>query len=278
MNSPRPLATLALLALALPPSGCATVGNALKGAFKRPEVDFRTLHLRDLSFESVTLDFEFLVKNPNSVGVSLAALDYALDLDGKSLARGESAQAIRLKARGEAPVRLPLTVTFRDLADNLAMLFSDKNEVPYALAAGFALDTPVGPIRIPVSNRGQVPLPKVPEVQVANVRLANLSLAGARVEFEFDVRNKSTFPIAPRGFAYDLSLAGTSVSAGTQPLPPLAANATGKVTLPVQLDFLRLGTAAVQAVRSRTLPYSVKGQVDLGVFRQPFDVSGTARL
>lgn len=259
-------------------TGCASVGKVLEGAFQRPEVAFQKLHLRDLSFEEVSLDFEFLVTNPNPVSVKLESLDYALAFDGKSLAQGTSAEPLRLEGKGSAPVRLPLTVRFVDFVDNLAILFSSRETVPYTLDAGFGLATPVGPIRVPVSNEGEVPLPKVPDVAVADVRLANVDLAGARVEFVLDVTNRGQFPIRPQGLSYDLALAGTSVSRGEEQLPLLAANAQQQVRIPLELSFLRLGAAVVEAIRTRSLPYAVRGELDLGVFAQPFELRGTAKL
>lgn len=276
--SPSRLLLLPLALSMMVAMGCATVQKVLRESFKEPEVELRNVDVRDLSYDDVTLDFEFLVTNPNDVAVKLQGLDYALDVNGKSLVKGETQEALRLAANGSAPVRLPLTVTFRDLVANLATLFSSRSSVPYALDAGFGLDTPIGVVRVPVEASGEVPLPKPPDVQLADVKLASLGLTGARIEVQLDVRNRSTFPIQPKGLLYDLAIAGTSVSKGNESLPAVGANEERRVAIPIQLDFMKLGTAAVQAVRSRTLPYSVKGSVDLGVFRQPFDLTGTAKL
>ena len=271
----RPVGALLLVSSLI---GCATVSKMLEGTFEEPQVEFQKLHLRDLSFEDLTMDFEFLVTNPNKVGIKLASLDYALEMDGKSLAKGESNQALALKAQGSAPVRLPLTITFKDFADNLATLFSSRESVPYAIQAGFALDTPVGPLRIPASNKGTVPLPKLPDVKIDGVRLANMGVTGAKVEFAFNVTNRGQFPINPRGLLYNVSIAGASISSGQESLPSMAAQKTERVVIPLNVNFLKLGSAAVSAIRSKSLPYEVKGSLDLGVLAQPFDISGTAKL
>ncbi|MEO1229983.1 MAG: LEA type 2 family protein [Myxococcota bacterium] len=271
--------TLPLMALAAGLlSGCATVGKILDGTFQKPTAEFRQMKLRDINFEKVTMDFEFLVTNPNSVSVDLASLAYDLRFENKQLASGNTAKPLKLEARGTAPVELPLTVTFKDFVDNLGLLFSSKEVVPYAVDLNFGFNTFAGEVKIPVHQEGEVPLPKVPEVSVADVRMSNVSLTGARIEVALDVANKGQFPIQPRGLQYNLAVAGTSVASAQQSLPVLAAGAKQQLVLPVDLSFLKLGSAVVNAVRSKSLPWSMQGNIDLGLFQQPFSVGGTAKL
>lgn len=259
-------------------TGCAAVSRVVSASLQKPTVTFQNLHLQDFSFEEVTMDFEFLVKNPNNLGVTLSSLDYALDLDGRSVAKGLSKRGVELKAGETAPVRLPLTITFKDFVDNIGTFFSSKSEVPYAIAAGFGVVTPVGEVRVPINHDGNLPLPKVPDIKIADVRLAKMALTGAKIEFQVSVKNRSGFPIIPKGLNYDLSLAGVGISKGSEQLPSLGAQATETITLPLELSFLKLGTAVVNAVRTKKLPYAVKGDLDLGVFQQPFHLAGTAAL
>ncbi len=259
-------------------SGCATVSSVLSSSVQKPSFVFTKLHLRDISFETVTMDFEFLVNNPNDLGVSLNSLDYALDLDGKSVAKGTSNQGIELKARASAPVRLPLTITFKDFAENVATLFSTKPSVPYAISAGLGVATPVGPIRIPARHNGDLPLPKAPDVAVEDVRLAKMGLTGAKLEFQLSVKNRSAFSIIPKGMSYNLSLAGVDVTKGQRKIPTIDANEKQTIVLPLEVSFFSLGQAVVQAIQTKSVPYVVKGDVDLGVFKQPFHVDGEAKL
>lgn len=265
-------------ALALGCAGCKTLDGLFRKSVKEPQVRFVQLHLRDLSLESVTMDFEMEIDNPNPVGVTLERLDYDLAIDGKRFVSGESDRKLRVAAQGSEPVRLPLTLTFAELAEGVALLLSDRDTVPYRLGVGFGVMTPVGEVRIPIRNEGDVPLPKLPEVSFGDIRLAQMSLRGARLEISMNVRNRGSFPIRPEGLRYDLALAGVSVSSGDQRLPEIGAEAAQRVVVPVQLDFLRVGVAAVEAVRSKRLPYRLEGALDLGFFEQPFTLSGVAPL
>lgn len=270
--------TLSMALTAASLTSCATVAKVLDGTFQKPTAEFRQMKLRELDFEKVTLDFEFLVTNPNGVSIDLASLGYALRFEDKKLASGNSNKPLKLTARGSAPVELPLTITFADFVDNLALLFSSKDVVPYAVDLDFGFNTFAGAVNIPVHQEGEVPLPKVPDVSVADVRMSNVSLTGARLEVAVDVTNKGQFPIQPKGFQYNLAVAGTSVAQAREALPALNAGAKQRLVLPVDLSFIKLGTAVVQAVRSKSLPWSMQGSLDLGLFQQPFNLGGTAKL
>lgn len=267
---------LALVFALLP--GCATVNKVLNSAFQNPKVSFRQMNVRNVSFQDITMDFEFMVENPNDLSLSLASLAYDLRLEDKKLASGTTKQGVSLPARGSAPVQLPLTITFTDFVDNLALFFSSKQEVPYSIDTSFGFDTMVGEVKLPLRQSGQVPLPKPPEVQVADARFANVSLLGARMEVALDVANRSTFPVRPEGFAYSISVAGVPVSRGQENLPVLTAGARQRIVLPIELSFASLGAAVVEAIRSKRVDYAVQGSVNLGLFQQPFNLSGTANL
>lgn len=271
-------ALVGITAALLPLAGCATLNQTLQGLVQKPEAELVQVHLRDFSFESVTMDFEMKVTNPNPVGISLAGMDYQLDLDGKRFVAGETQESLRIAAQSDSTVKLPLQIAFADFVDNLATLFSSREEVPYAFQTGLQLDTPGGAIRLPLSKDGQLPLPKLPEIEVADVNLASINLTGARVEVDVSLKNKGKFPVKPRGFAYDLGLAGVSISSGEQAIPDLAADAVHHMKIPVNVSFLSLGASAAKAFYDKKLPYSVEGTLDLGVLKQPFSLSGTAEL
>lgn len=267
-----------MLALVLPLAGCKSFGDLLAAGVKKPTAEFVQLHLRDLSLESITLDFELKVNNPNSLGATLEKLDYRLQVDGQRLMSGTSADKLSVPAKGSAPVRLPLTLTYAELADAVKLLLSDAETVPYQLGLGLTVRTPVGPVELPLDHEGTVPLPKLPEVSVADVRLAKLGFSGARVEVAVNVKNRGKFPIRPKGFRYALALAGVDVSAGQQVLPTIGEHGQKQVVLPIDLEFLRLGAAVVEAVRTKRLPYRLEGELDLGLLAQPFELSGEADL
>lgn len=269
---------IATLIIALSLTGCATLNDLLGSAFVQPKLHYKTMRISGLSFEGATLDFDFELENPNSVAISLASLDYKLNVEGKQLFAGDQNKGIKIGANARSPVTLPFSVKFVDLAQSLATLFSSKQQVPYDLAVGFGLNTPIGPIRLPAKVDGNVPLPKLPEVKVANVRMGNLSVSGAEIIFDLNVQNKSQFPLRLEGLNYGVEIAGAQVGSGNAQVPAMAANAAATTQVPIRLNFLSAGAAVVNVVRKKQVPYKFTGKVDLGPFEHPFTLAGNAKL
>lgn len=263
---------VALAAASLP--SCATVGQLVE----KPKLDYRDMRITALSFEGATLEFDFLVTNPNPLPVQLASIDYKLAVDGKQLFAGDQKQGIRIAARGDSPITVPVSVRFSEMTDSLAALFSSRTTVPYALQVGVGVDTPAGALRIPAQHEGDLPLPKVPKARVAGVHLKDMSLAGAEVRFDVEVENRGSFPLQIQGLAYALRVAGIDVGGGEAAIPKLAAGQVATTSIPIRLRFAEMGIAAVKAIRDERLPYDFRGQLDLGAFKHDFTSSGEADL
>ncbi len=266
-------ALLSALTLAMG-AACATVGRAVP----QPTLTYRDMRVRSLSFEGATLDFDFTVSNPNPVPVHLSSIDYAFELDGKELASGDQPQGIRIAARGESPVTVPVSIRFTDFGQSVAALFTDEATVPYSMQVGFGIDTPAGDVRVPMEKRGSMPLPKLPRARVAGVHLDKMSFSGAKVRFDVEVENPSSIPLEVQSLDYALAVAGVDVGGGETSVPKIAAGQKTITTIPVDLAFAQLGTAAVRAIREERIPYELRGRLDLGAFEHDFTSSGDADL
>lgn len=271
----RLLAALSLFAFNL--SGCAAL-QPLLGAQPKPKLAYKDVRMRDLSFESITLDFDFEVTNPYDVGMSLASLDYKLDIDGKPLLQGQTEKELTVPAKGSSIVTLPYKVEFLKVTEALAALFSSRKELPYALAVTFGLDTPIGVVPVPMKTSGQLPLPKLPDVSVGKVKMGKMSMLGAQILFELNVKNKSSFPLAVKGSKVGVKLAGVEVTESQLDIPEVPADQAQTVQVPVNVSFLKLGAAAVKAIRSKKVDYALDGDLNLGVLKKDFSLSGQADL
>ena len=268
----------ALLLPALLVLGNCALLRSLTGTFEKPKLRYKTVHLRDWTFSSVTLDFEFELENPNSVGITLAKVGYELELDGKPFVKGETTDKVELKAKGTSPLMVPVTVDFPKLGRALHVLLSSRDKLPYRLKLAVGVETPIGVITLPKEIQGELPLPKLPEIRVAAIQLNSLGLTGAELELRLRVTNRASFAMTQAGLRYDLALAGHSVSQGKVALDPIEPGQTAEVAVPVSLSFLHLAASLVQAVRTKTLPYRLVGVLEAGPFKQPFRLEGTARL
>lgn len=277
MNRPSPIRALAALSLALSLSGCATLQQAL-AVQEKPKLKYQTVRMRDLSFESITLDFDFVVENPYDVAISLASLDYQLDVDQKPLLQGQTNKELNVEPKGSSVITLPYKIEFVKVTEAVAALFSSRKEIPYALAVTFGLKTPIGVLPIPVKTAGNVPLPKLPDVSVGKVKLGKMSLLGAKILFDLNVKNNSAFPMAVKGSQLGVKLAGVDVSNSQLDIPDVPAEQSQTVQVPVDISFLKLGSAAVKAIKNKKVDYNLDGDLNLGIVKKDFSLAGTADL
>lgn len=277
MNRPSPIRALAALSLALSLSGCATLQQAL-AVQEKPKLKYQTVRMRDLSFESITLDFDFVVENPYDVAISLASLDYQLDVDQKPLLQGQTNKELNVEPKGSSVITLPYKIEFVKVTEAVAALFSSRKEIPYALAVTFGLKTPIGVLPIPVKTAGNVPLPKLPDVSVGKVKLGKMSLLGAKILFDLNVKNNSAFPMAVKGSQLGVKLAGVDVSSSQLDIPDVPAEQSQTVQVPVDISFLKLGSAAVKAIKNKKVDYNLDGDLNLGIVKKDFSLAGTADL
>lgn len=277
MNSQRSTRAVFALSLAFSLSGCATLQQALV-AKEKPKLSYKTVRMRDLSFESITLDFDFEVKNPYDVAISLASLDYQLDVDQKTLLQGQTNKELKVEAKGSSIVTLPYKIEFVKVSEAVAALFSSRKEIPYDLAVTFGLKTPIGVVPIPVKTSGNVPLPKLPDVSVGKVKLGKMSLLGAQILFDLNVKNNSAFPMAVKGSQLGVKLAGVDVSNSQLDIPDVPAEQSQTVQVPVKVSFIKLGSAAVKAIKNKKVDYNLDGDLNLGIVKKDFSLSGTADL
>ena len=262
--------------LLLPLVGCAHLQGLMPQ--EKPKLTFKTMHLRDIDFKQATLDFEFELANPYGVGIALETLEYKLEIDGKPFLQGKSAKPLNVAAKATSPITLPYTVEFLKVAQVLAEFFSKRDELPYTLQVAFGIKTPVGVVTLPGRTSGTFPLPKLPAVSMGGVKLGKMGFTGAELVFELKVANKSSFPLRLKGGDYGVEIGGVSVASGRVEIPTLPGNQEATVRIPIQLQFLKLGMAVVNAIKSKQLPYRFSGALDLGLFKRNFTLSGQARL
>lgn len=266
------LASVAALSI----SSCAYL--RMLAPAEKPKLSYKSVRPRDLSFRSITLDFDFELQNPYAVGMKLVSLDYRLEVDGNPLLQGKSAEPITVAPKQASIVTLPYTIEFQRVAKALESLFSSRDKLPYRLEVVFGVDTPIGVIQVPARAEGDMPLPKLPEIAMGDVQLGSMGLTGAEVVFTLLVKNRSSFPLHLEGATYGVQLGGVPVTEGNARVPEVGAQQSAPVRIPVQLNFLKLGPQVAKMVKTKQLDYSLAGALDLGLLKKGFSMTGSQQL
>jgi LEA14-like dessication related protein len=264
------IASALLLALA----ACAEVGKVIGASFERPRLSFLGWEPREADLEGVTLDLRWRIDNPNAVGLRLQSLDYRLDVEGHQAIAGSAGGGIHVPSRGSAPVDLPVRVRYADVPPLVDSLFG-REILGWRISGEAALDTPVGPIRIPFSREGQVPAPRPPRISLQGLSVHDLSLGGLTLDVRLAIENPNAFPVPLGALDYSLRLGGAEVVAGaSHPLAPLPPAKGAVAVLPVHLSFAAAGAAARRAAAGDPLEVALRGTAAFGALKLPLELRG----
>src|SRR5919198_4757124 len=119
-------ALIALTAL----SGCAALRKLFQSAFRKPELKFKALAVREVTLTGANLDTVWLLETPNPVGLSLAEIDYSFFVEGKQIVAGKPRNGLHIPASNSAELTFPAEVKFQDLAPALGA-FLQKDVATY---------------------------------------------------------------------------------------------------------------------------------------------------
>lgn len=249
-NSIRILVGLVALATL---SSCATLEKQIKA----PEVSISDARIVNMSLADVQLAFDFDVRNPNPIGLSMHGLSYDLAIQDRPLFHGTMTSRLQIGANKTSHLTLPFTLRYEDVLGTLLAL-RDNNELRYKISGQANL----GIVKVPYSHAGSVSLPTLPDVSVQSLRISKLTLTGAELALGVKVNNANGFPVRFNGISYDLKLADASLLRGqsTQPLS-VDAHGNGTLMLSMAVDYAQIGSVAQKLRSANSLPVELDSQV-----------------
>lgn len=237
-------------------TSCAGIKDMVGRFVQKPEIDFKDVSLEDLSLTGGTVVFNFTVKNTNPVPSILHSVRYDLMLNGRNFTRGVITKGIQLQPGATGELEVPVTVDFLDVFDNI-MDFVSRDTVNYRLSGSVGL----GPVAIPYSRHGSFNMPRLPDISLRQVSVDSLSLTGAKMVLDLELDNSNPFALDLAGFSYELALGAIPFADGaTEAVPSIAEADRSTVTIPVNVNFFKLGRAAYNLLREESANYDLRGE------------------
>lgn len=241
-----------LAAVLLPMAGCA----ALNQMVQTPQVTFNGLKIRDASLTAGTFNFNFIVNNPNPVGIRASRITYAMKLNGLSFVSGKLDQGLSLPSRGAGQMTIPVRIAYLDVFDSMMEMMRRKTAA-YDISGRFY----IGPVAVPFQAQGTFDLPRMPQISLENIRVDQLSLLGARLRCRLNLDNQNAFALMIQRLDYNLKLGETSFArASTHPAAPIGANAKSGMDLLLNVSFAQLGKTAYQLLQGTSTDYTLEGK------------------
>lgn len=277
------LSLLSILSL----SSCSYKELLNRANIKNPEVEVTDVRFAGLSFAAADLLFDLKIKNPNGIGVNLAGFDYDFQINDNSFVSGKQENGLKIAARGENAISLPVTLKFKDLFHTYKTI-RNRDSLAYKLACSFSFDLPVlGVVRVPVSKSGMLPVLKLPSVSLAGVKLNKLSFSGADLKLRVKMKNNNPFKLFISKFNYDFVGNGSNWISGVNE-NSMTINQKGEsvIEIPVSLNFMQVGRSVYQMLTGdKNLKYKLLGSVDfstslpiVGEVNLPFDKTGQVKI
>lgn len=146
----RKICCLLLLVVLL--SGCSKLVSA-------PVVTVQDLNVVSVDPTGAGMELYLRVQNTNSFDVKLQGYSYDIKILTLPLAKGGAREELNFPAHEETDVRIPIRISYADLLEILKRK-PDPDKIPYQVAAGLDLETPVGQMTVPVKKSGTYAIPK----------------------------------------------------------------------------------------------------------------------
>lgn len=268
----------AALMLSAAPVGCQSIKSALAST-DRPTANITGANLQNVSVDALSLVLDVDVSNPYAVALPVTGLDYKLASAGQQFLDGAAPSQGSIPAKGSRTLQVPVRIAYQPL---MAVLTGVKpgGVVPYTADLALTVDAPaLGPIRLPVSKEGKLPIPAVPDVSIDQIEWGTLSLDQASASVALKVKNTNQFKADLAAFNYALALGGQSVASGKlDNALSLNPGQEGVINLPISFSPKSFGLGAFQMLTGKSGGYSIGGDMKLatpfGPIELPYKKSG----
>lgn len=140
------------MALSLVAGGCSSPYKKFK---EKPQVELRSIDIREPGLTAATFVADLAVTNPNPVSVELDQLNYTLNLNGKDMASGMLDKNLKLPANETATIQVPIRFHYTDIFATLRNLVESR-----ATDYVFKGTMKAGPYELPFKYDGKLEIPK----------------------------------------------------------------------------------------------------------------------
>lgn len=271
---------LLFLAALLVVAGCQDISKMLES---RPSARISGVRFSDLNLQSAGLVFDVELSNPYSVPLPLTNLEYSLASSDTPFLTGKADVQGSVPAKASKTVSVPATVSFAQLLGAVKTV-RPGSVVPYEAKLNCSVDAPaVGTLNLPVSRKGELPIPAAPSVELSEIKWDRLTFDQAAATVRLKVGNRNDFPLDLSRLSLNLSLANTPIVT-TEMDKSVSFKPGQENTLEIPISFApkNLGLAAFQMLRGQGGGYHVSGRMFVntafGAINLPYERTGETRF
>lgn len=273
MTSRPLLSALSLIGLALTllvSPGCSLLEYL--DDVPRPKISFQSASINKLSWQSADVKLDFKLDNPYPVAINVTGYQWQLKVSGKEFLSGNQSKKVAVNAQKSSTIPLPFTLKFADL---LARISEAKGEedVPYQLGGKITIETPVGPVTLPLNASGDLPVLSIPAVRLTTITAKLQGMTKLIVGVNLGMKHQNGYKLKLSELKYNFKIEGYSVAAGkVKPAQTVPNSGETIIEIPIEIDLVSASSALISSITSGKFKYALS--TDLGL-DTPF---GTAPL
>lgn len=267
-------------------SSCNTLRDLSN--IQKPSVRYNSMSIQDMSFTDVTLLFDFEVDNPNSFGVSADQYRYEFFINGAEFVTGIQNENLQIAGESKSIIQVPVSLTFSEVFDTIGSAVR-QDSIAYRISSEVQFDIAgVSQQRVPVSAEGQLPIPKMPRIELSSFNVNELSFSGAEMVASFRVANPNSFGISFADASYNLEVKDNEwLNTTLEREINLGGSESELITIPIRLNSSQMGSVLFDMINGeKEFPYRLTGSARIsadiegfdGFEVLPFNISGTYRL
>jgi LEA14-like dessication related protein len=195
-------------------------GCALLQEIRKPEIVSVRPKIAGIDFEGINMAFDIDVNNPYPLPIRTPRFRYGIAIQGNEFFKGEAESGINLPAVQVGTLTLPVQLSYKNLWQQFQGL-SHAREVDYTLSGALLFSALGSSFELPLSHNGTFPVLRPPTFSNIRVNVPEVSLTGAKISVDADVKNPNVFDLGIQNLGYVLKIGGeeigglTASSAGT---------------------------------------------------------------
>jgi LEA14-like dessication related protein len=267
-------------------SGCATLRDYTD--VREPDVTFKNMSVQNITFDGVTLLFDFEVNNPNRFGVKAEKYNYEFFINDRSFITGLQEEPLQIDRESVSLIQVPVSMSFSEVYQTFSSVLR-QDSLSYKLSTEVEFDLPIAGSRtVPVSTDGMLPIPRVPRVQFGDFNVKDISLTGADVDVSFRVSNPNAFGISISNAKYLLRVNGRQwLDTTLEENIEVDGSENKTITIPLRLSATQMGSAMFEIMSGNTtFNYELQGSAEISAdlmgFQDgqifPFNLDGVYQL
>lgn len=258
-----------ILLVALTTNGCALLSSLLGS--QKPELTFREVRFTGWSLDSVQLELVYDLHNPYDVPLELAQVAYQLEVEGKRVVSGSPKKGLKIRPKRKQTLSFPANVHFLDVIPSVVALFT-KDSLGYRASGRLGVDTPLGIVSLPISKSGDISVPKLPKVEIAEIRSPRLTGTSASLSLGLLVDNRNAFPLPLDAIDWAFQVDRNQVAKGRTAGSAIAGGGRQRIDIPIDVGLVGAGKAVQTLVAGGKANVGLQGNLRMGKVVAPLDV------